>query len=64
MIIEGHCPTLGKEHSIEIDYLDASTLSGKKRIKGRFTCSVVSSGGNCPIANECPINAKAPKETQ
>lgn len=62
MIVNGFCPTLDKDHSIEVDYINASTLDGKAYIRGLFTCSVVSFGGECPVANNCPVYNSAPKE--
>lgn len=60
MIIKGYCPTLEKDHTIDVEYIDASTLEGREYIKGLFTCSIASYGGKCSVANECPLYKSAP----
>ena len=62
MVINGFCPTLDKDHSIEVEYIDASTLQERKYIKGLFTCEVVSFGGICSSSNNCPLYNAAPEE--
>lgn len=60
MLVHGYCPTLKKEHSIDVEYIGASTLDKKSSIKGLFTCSVVSYGEDCPVSRECPLYKNAP----
>ncbi len=62
MIITGYCPTLDKDHSIEVDYINTSTLQGRSYIKGLFTCEVVSFGGDCSYVKDCPLYKQAPEE--
>jgi len=59
----GYCPTLKSEHSVDIEYLETTTLADGYRtyIKSLMDCKHAGFG-NCPIANECPINAKAPQK--
>lgn len=61
LTLSGHCPTLNDDYSITVDYLDASTLSGQKHIKGLASCELAARG-NCPNVKTCPILAKAPDE--
>ena len=62
MNISGYCPTLSKDHSINVEYINASTLNGSEYIKGLFTCDVASFSGNCNIVNDCPLYDKAPEK--
>jgi len=61
-VVHGYCPTLGKEHSIDIEFIDVSDLSSDrpKYLKGLFECSV-GSYGKCPIVGDCPVNKLAPE---
>jgi len=60
--VSGFCPTLSRDHSINVDYIDATTTSSNRRefVKSLFECSI-GSYGNCPIVGDCPINKSAPK---
>ncbi|QUH21109.1 hypothetical protein [Alkaliphilus sp. B6464] len=62
MTVTGFCPTLEGEHSIEVEYINASTLEERIHIKGLFTCSVVSFGGCCSVAKNCPLYKSAPEK--
>lgn len=61
-IVTGYCPTLDDECSIQITYLDASTLENQGFVKGRFRCkhSVYAS---CHVSS-CPIFEAAPETLQ
>lgn len=60
--ISGFCPTLKKNYSINITYIDVSDLQHRNRyIQGMVDCEY-GSFGNCPIMNKCPLVAKAPEE--
>lgn len=58
-IINGVCPVQGKEYSISIDYVDASTLAKKEYIKGRAYCDYNKFGGKCN-PSICPLYNSAP----
>lgn len=60
MIVIGFCPTLGKENSINIDYIPSPTLSENSYIKGRYECHHASYGGECRF-EKCPIYESAPE---
>lgn len=60
MVVTGICPTLGKEQSIDVEYIPSRTLSGTSYIKGLYECSHASNGGECHF-EECPIYKSAPE---
>jgi hypothetical protein len=58
----GFCPTLNKDYSIEVEYVDARSVDNpNKYIQGLAYCEHHSLF-KCPIASKCPIRAKAPNE--
>lgn len=56
----GVCPAQGKNYTISITYIDASTLEEKQYIKGTFRCEHNLFGDKCN-GNECPIYKSAPQ---
>ncbi len=60
--ISGFCPTQNKNYSIDVTYLDVSDFQHPHRYIQSLADCVYGSFGNCPIMNECPLRAKAPKE--
>lgn len=60
MVVTGICPTLGKEQSIDVEYIPSRTLSGTTYIKGQYECNHASYGGECHFEN-CPIYESAPE---
>ncbi len=62
MVINGHCPTLNKDHSIYVEYQDITTIdmTSRKSMKGFFECELASFG-KCPTAKECPLYKSAPE---
>jgi hypothetical protein len=61
-MFEGFCPTLNKNYSVEVEYIDARSFDHpNKFIQGLGTCEHHGLF-RCPIVSECPIRAKAPKE--
>jgi hypothetical protein len=61
-IFEGYCPTLDKHYSISVEYVDASSFEDPSLfIQGLATCEY-HARFKCPIARDCPIRTKAPKE--
>lgn len=56
----GTCPTQGKDYSISINYLDASTNDGEEYIKGTAYCEYNKYGDKCN-KSQCPILKSAPQ---
>lgn len=54
----GYCPIQNKDYRISIDYLDASTLTQSRFIKGRYSCDFNRFGNKC--SGTCPIYEEAP----
>jgi len=62
LLCSGFCPTLQKNYSIRVEYINACTFDNPNRyIKGYCTCDHYSTNG-CEIASKCPINANAPDQ--
>ena len=62
LTFSGFCPTLQKDYSITVEYIDACTFDNPNRyIQGRCTCEHYAFNG-CGNASECPIRAKAPNQ--
>jgi hypothetical protein len=60
LIFSGFCPTLKKNYSIEVEYIDVSSLGSPNNfIQGLCTCNHHALN-DCSLANECPIKAQAP----
>ena len=58
----GFCPTLEKDYSVDVEYVDASTMGNENYyIQGLIDCHHNSLNA-CPVFSDCPIIAKAPKE--
>lgn len=55
----GTCPIQGKEYSVSVDYIDASTNEGTEYTKGLGHCEFNMYGDKCD-SNKCPILNKAP----
>lgn len=60
MQVTSFCPVQKKDYTINVSYLDASTLDEKQYIKGTFCCEHNLFGDKCN-GNECPIYKNAPK---
>lgn len=60
--VTGYCPTLDKECSIKITYLNASTLYNPGFIKSHFICKHAMPA-DCHIPG-CPIFEAAPETLQ
>ena len=60
MLVSGYCPAQGKDYTINVSYLDASTFEGKAYIKGQFRCEYNLFGDKCN-GNNCPIYKNAPE---
>ncbi len=60
MLISGFCPAQQEEYTIDVSYLDASTLEEKQYVKGTFRCEHNLFGDKCN-GNECPIYKAAPE---
>ncbi len=58
MIVTGFCPAQQKDYSIDVSYVDASTLSERCYVKGTFRCEHNLFGDKCN-GNECPIYKSA-----
>ena len=56
----GYCPTQGKNYSITVSYIDASTNEGKAYIRGRGTCDYTKAGNQCNLS-KCPLIDLAPE---
>jgi hypothetical protein len=61
-IATGYCPTLDDECSIQITYLNASTLKKQGFVKSSFRCKH-SAYASCHISS-CPIFEAAPETLQ
>lgn len=61
MIVTGICPTLGEEHSIDVEYILNRTFEETSYIKGRYECDYASYDGKCNLDNNCPIYESAPE---
>ncbi|WDU84238.1 hypothetical protein [Caloramator sp. Dgby_cultured_2] len=58
----GFCPTLNKDNTINVEYLDARSFDNDNLfIKGLAECEY-HSNFNCPIANDCPILKTVPEK--
>lgn len=60
MMIKGYCPAQDKQYTIDVTYLDASTLEKREFIKGQFYCDYNVFGDKCN-GNNCPIYKNAPE---
>lgn len=56
----GTCPVHGKEYSVSVDYIDASTTDGKEYVKGLGHCDYNKFGDKCD-SSKCPILNNAPQ---
>ncbi|WP_147403681.1 hypothetical protein [Roseburia sp. AM59-24XD] len=61
MRVSGYCPTQGKNYSIDVSYIDASTFDGKQFIKGQAYCNYTAQCNPCNRSNDCPIYKNAPE---
>ena len=57
--IAGYCPTLDKDYSITVTYIDGSTLSQRCLIKDTFRCEHNTYGDACTLS-DCPLYESAP----
>lgn len=60
MQVSGYCPAQQRNYSINVSYIDASTLSQRQFIKGTYRCEHNLFGDKCN-GNECPIYKSAPE---
>lgn len=60
MLVSGFCPTQQKDYTIDVSYLDASSLEETQYVKGIFHCEHNLFGDKCN-GNECPIYKNAPR---
>ena len=58
---KGYCPEQDKEYAISVNYLDASTMTENKLIRGTAKCTYAISHG-CNQIDTCPILKSAPEE--
>ena len=58
----GYCPMYNVETTLHINYIDASTLSSSKYVKGVAECPYVKKSLPCNKSSECPIIKQAPQE--
>ncbi len=56
--ITGYCPTLEEEYSIDVKYLEVSTLASHGFIKDTFRCEYNNCSNHCTVQN-CPIYTSA-----
>ena len=56
--ITGYCPTLKEEYSIDVKYLEISTLAFQGFIKDAFRCEY-NNCSNCCAVHNCPIYTSA-----
>ena len=59
--ITGRCPTLNREYTITVRYIDASDKDGKEYIKGISSCEHIKHGGTCDYRATCPLYEVAPQ---
>lgn len=55
----GTCPVQGKDYSVSVNYIDASTLDKTEYIKGIGNCEFNKFDDKCD-SSKCPIFNKAP----
>lgn len=60
MLISGYCPAKKGNQTINVSYIDASTLEEKQYVKGTFRCEYNLFGDKCN-GNDCPIYKQAPE---
>lgn len=60
MQVSGFCPTQQKDYTIDVSYLDSSTMEEKQYTKGTFRCEYDLFGDKCN-GNDCPIYESAPE---
>lgn len=57
--VSGYCPEQEKEYTVEITYVDTSTLETTEWVKGVADCRY-NRLGTCQHAKSCPIVTSAP----
>lgn len=60
MRVSGFCPAQQRDYTIDVSYLDASTLESRQFVKGTFRCEHNLFGDKCN-GNDCPIYESAPE---
>lgn len=60
MLVTGFCPAQQNDYTIDVSYIDASTLQKKQYVKGTFRCEHNLFGDKCD-GNKCPIYKLAPQ---
>lgn len=60
MLVSGFCPVKQEYYTINVSYMDASTLEERKFVKGTFRCEQNLFGDKCD-GNKCPIYKNAPE---
>jgi len=61
LTFDGFCPEQNKEYTVSVNYINSSTLTENKLIRGLAKCDYASSRG-CSYIDNCPILKLAPKE--
>lgn len=60
----GFCPTLNREYSIDVFYEEVASFGRPTEYVQVGADCEYASFNQCPNRKECPLRAKAPKETR
>jgi hypothetical protein len=60
--IKGYCPTQGQEFSIDVNYIESTSITSNTRTynKGLSVCDYLKNGNDCPVKDSCPLIESAP----